>query len=115
MTDLKNSRRQRQELSDRLPPSSIEAEQGVLGCALLSPKECVGECIEKLKAGPEVFYDLRHQAIFEALVEMFDRDPASISLITLLQHLKDQGKLDGVGGQAYLASLPDSAPSSAGI
>ena len=38
---------------DRLPPYSIEAEQGVLGCILLSPNECTGECIEKLKARGE--------------------------------------------------------------
>ena len=30
---------------DRLPPHSIEAEQGVLGCIFLSPHECVGECV----------------------------------------------------------------------
>ena len=39
-------------------------EQGVLGCALLSPNECMGECIEKLKGtARSVFYDLRHQTI----------------------------------------------------
>ena len=51
----------------------LEAEQGVLGCALLSPNECMGECIEKLKDdGKEVFYDLRHQTIYETLAEMFN-------------------------------------------
>ena len=53
--------------TDRLPPHSAEAEQGVLGCVLLSPNECMGECIQKLKVGPEVFYDLRHQTIFTVL------------------------------------------------
>src|SRR5688572_6802812 len=49
---------------DRLPPHSIEAELGVLGCVMLSPNDCLGLCIEKFKAGSGVFYDLKHQAIY---------------------------------------------------
>ena len=67
---------------DRLPPHAPEAEQGVLGCVLLSPNECMGECIEKFKQGAEVFYDLRHQTIFSTLVEMYDSREA-IDVITL--------------------------------
>ena len=40
---------------DRLPPHSIEAEQGVLGCILLEPTESLAVCIEKFKRGAEVF------------------------------------------------------------
>src|SRR5216683_6310237 len=69
---------------DRLPPHSPEAEQGVLGCVLLSPNDCMGECIEKFKSGAEVFYDLRHQTIFGTLAEMYDSREA-IDLITLQQ------------------------------
>jgi replicative DNA helicase len=99
---------------DRLPPSSIEAEQGVLGCVLLSPNDCLGECVEKLKPGPEVFYDLRHQTIFQTLVEMYD-ERTGIDVITLHQRLKDRQQVDAVGGLAYLASLPDAVPSAAGL
>lgn len=99
---------------DRLPPHSVEAEQGVLGCVLLEPNECLGRCIEKLKNGPEVFYDLRHRAIYEVLLEMYDaRRP--IELITVQQLLKDRQQLEGVGGLAYLASLPDVVPSAANL
>src|SRR5438874_994588 len=77
----------------RLPPHSVEAEQGVLGCALLSPNECLGECIEKLKASSDVFYDLRHRTIYEVLVEMYDHKEA-IDLITLQQRLKNRQQLD---------------------
>ena len=55
--DLKRTKRVRRPAAaaatgvDRLPPHSPEAEQGVLGCVLLSPNDCMGECIEKFKGG----------------------------------------------------------------
>jgi len=83
---------------------------GVLGCVLLSPGDCLGVCIEKFKAGSEVFYDLRHRHLYELLVEMFDhREP--IDLLTVHQRLKDRNQLEAVGGLAYLSSLPDAVPS----
>ena len=119
--DLKKARRQKttnhnsqSALVDRLPPHSPEAEQGVLGCVLLSPNECMGECMEKLKDGQDVFYDLRHQTIFEALVAMYDSREA-IDVITLQQRLKDKQLLDQVGGIAYLAQLQDAVPSAANL
>jgi replicative DNA helicase len=99
---------------DRLPPHSVEAEQGVLGCILLSPNDCMGECIEKFKSGEEVFYDLRHQTIFKMLAEMYDSREA-IDLITLQQRLKDKQLLEQVGGIAYLSGLPDTVPSAANL
>lgn len=86
----------------------------MLACVLISPHECMGECIEKLKAGAEVFYDLRHQTIFGILAEMYDRKEA-IDLITLQQRLKDKQLLEQVGGLAYLSPLPDAVPSAANL
>src|SRR6266581_2822176 len=116
--DLKRTRRRKLSTTDarvdRLPPHSPEAEQGVLGCVLLSPNDCMGECIEKFKSGSEVFYELRHQTIFGALAEMYDSREA-IDLITLQQRLKNKQLLDEVGGIPYLAGLPDTVPSSANL
>lgn len=89
-------------------------ERGVLGCVLISPNECMGECIEKFKGGAEVFYDLRHQTIFTTLAEMYDKREA-IDVITLQQRLKDKQLLEQVGGIAYLSSLPDAVPSAANL
>ena len=117
--DFKKPRRQKSasvDLSklDRLPPHSIEAEQGVLGCVLLSPTESLGICLEKLKAGGEVFYDLRHQTLFTAFVTMLGtRMP--IDLITVQQRLKDLNQLEDVGGLAYLSGLMDAVPSAANL
>jgi replicative DNA helicase len=117
--DLKRAKRVRRPQTgattvDRLPPHAIDMEQGVLACILISPNECMGECIEKLKSGAEVFYDLRHQTIFSALAEMYDARQA-IEVITLQQRLKDKQLLEQVGGLAYLSTLPDKVPSAANL
>jgi replicative DNA helicase len=99
---------------DRLPPHSLEAEQGVLGCILLSPNDTIPVCIEKTRGDSRVFYDLRHRRLFEVLTSMFDQNEP-IDLITLQQRLKDNNMLESVGGLAYILSLPDAVPSAANI
>jgi replicative DNA helicase len=117
--DLKRPRRAKNTAApadrlDRLPPHSIEAEQGVLGCVLLSPDEGLGLCVQKFKSGADVFYDLRHQTIFATMVEMFDQR-LPVDPVTLGQRLKDRNQLDAVGDYAYLASLMDAVPSAANL
>lgn len=98
----------------RLPPHSPEAEQGVLGCAMLSPLECVTELLRRFRAGAHVFYDLRHQEIFKGMVALVERD-RTFDIITLQQWLKDQHRLEEVGGLVYLNTLPDAVPSAANL
>jgi len=86
----------------------------VLGCVLISPNDCMGECLTKLKGGSEVFYDLRHQTIFDVVAEMFDKREA-IDLITVRQRMKDRHLLEEVGGDVYLSSLCDVVPSAANL
>ena len=99
---------------DRILPHAPDAEKGVLGSILLSPADCLGECIEKLKCGPEMMYDLRHQNLFRVLIEMYD-ERVPIDLITVRQRLKDGGKLEDCGGMEYIAGLPDMVPSATGL
>jgi len=113
----------------RLPPHSIEAEQGVLGCLLIAPQECMGECLESMgsaktvaAAGPTAgdanettfFYDLRHQSIFDVLLKMYDAQEA-VDMILLRERLRDRGQLETVGGLAYLTQLTGSVPSAANL
>src|ERR1041385_5453252 len=97
--DLKRTKRVRRSQTaatppiDRLPPHSPECEMGVLGCILLSPNDCMGQAIEKFKPDGEVFYDLRHQTIFAAIAEMYDKREA-IDVITLQQKLMDKQLLE---------------------
>lgn len=94
---------------DRLPPHSVEAEQGILGCILLSPVEIMPQAAARI-VSDEVFYDLRHQTIYANMVQMFE-NRIGIDLITLSERLKDFDLLEQVGGIPYLASLQDSTPS----
>ena len=98
---------------DRLPPHSTEAEQGILGCCLVDPAACIPATQERLKDGL-AFYDLRNQAIWHALTTM-DTAREGVDLITVRQRLKDAGRLEEIGGVAYLTSLVDATPSASNL
>jgi replicative DNA helicase len=97
---------------DRLPPSNLEAEQGVLGCILIDPETCLPICVDTLR--PDSMYDLRNREIYESLVSMYDQR-VPIDMLTVMSRLKDRNKLEAVGGVNYLASLPDTVPSAANL
>lgn len=95
----------------RMLPQSQDAELGVLGSVLLSPKEVMGECIEK-KITPEHFHAPAHSTIFEVLRELYDQN-SPIDFILLTQLLRDRGLLDKVGGAAFVTSLFTFVPTAA--
>jgi replicative DNA helicase len=114
----KPARRQKQRsevLLPELPPHSIDAEGGVLGCILLDPKAVMPEVIERLaQAGPEVFYELRARTAYEALLALYDAN-TPITSVSLRQHLRDRHQLEACGGDAYLSPLPEGVPSASNI
>lgn len=91
---------------DRLPPHSLEAEQGVLSCILQAPNESMPECIQAFRGTAEPFYDLRHRTIYERLMLMYDKKQP-IDLITVQQNLKNENQLENIGGIAYLQEIID--------
>lgn len=95
--------------ADRLPPSAVELERQALGCVLLDPA-CLAELQQALGVDVKVFYDLRHQMIYEAMQTLVDRGQP-IDLGLLAQHLKDLGTLEQIGGLAYLGQLDADVPS----
>ncbi len=102
-------------VSDRLPPWSEEAERGVVGCCLLSPPECVAECVTRFgSVAGQVFYDLRHQTAYECLAKMSETREA-IDLITVQNRLKLSGQLEEIGGVDFLSHLMESVPSASNL
>lgn len=94
-------------MAERVLPHSKEAEQAVLGAALQS-KDALSDIIEKIK--PEDFYDQAHQEIYKVILDLF-RDNVRADIITVSEELNRRGSLNLVGGRAYIAWLPNNAPS----
>jgi replicative DNA helicase len=94
-------------LFDRTPPASLEAEMALLGSMILEPK-VIADVIGILR-GPESFYSDAHGAIYEGLVALQDKHNA-VDVLLLGERLKDQGKLDAVGGVDYLIRLAEGVP-----
>ena len=96
----------------RTPPHSVEAEQGVLGSMLISPRETIAECVEKINE--EYFYVPAHRTIYDVLVDLWNTGQA-IDLITFTQVLRDRHLLDSVGGAAFVTSLFTFVPTAANV
>jgi replicative DNA helicase len=100
-----------QELIEKLPPQSPEAETAVLGAMLLD-RDATALAIELLDAS--CFYKDAHKKIYSAITKLFDENKA-VDLVTVVEELKKTGALDTVGGPAYLANIASSVPTSANI
>ncbi|MDF1577339.1 MAG: replicative DNA helicase [Desulfurivibrionaceae bacterium] len=95
----------------RLPPQNIEAEQCVLGSILLH-QGAILKAVETLV--PDDFYRAEHGLIYMAMIKLFDKSEPQ-DLVTVTNVLKNEKKLDKVGGPAYLATLTDIVPVAANI
>ena len=90
----------------RIPPHSEEAERGVLGSILLDPVGSIDKCLAK-RLGGDAFYDRRHQALFEHMVDM-NQANVPMDAITISEWLKSKNAIEKVGGYDYLVLLQDS-------
>jgi replicative DNA helicase len=97
----------------RTPPHSVEAEQGVLGSMLISPRDVIADCVEK-KVSMEYFYVPAHQTIYSILVELWNSGK-EIDLITFTQILRDRNLLEPIGGAAFVTSLFTFVPTAANV
>lgn len=94
----------------RIPPQNIEAEQSLLG-ALLLDKDAIVGVAELLR--PEHFYlEDQHGAIYDAIISLYDRRKP-VDLITVVEQLKTNGRLEQAGGMEYLALLVDKVSTTA--
>ena len=91
---------------DRMPPQSLEAEQAVLG-AVLRDSEALPRALEILHH--QNFYRESHRLIFEAMCDLFEQGEP-IDLLTLQERLRLRDRLEAAGGVSYLSQLIDMTP-----
>jgi len=89
-------------------PHSVEAEEAVLGSILLD-----NNALDDVRGflAPEHFFVVRNQWIFEAICAL-DVRRESIDYLTVVAELDRAGKLDSVGGPAYVTEIINHTPSS---
>jgi replicative DNA helicase len=106
-----NSSQDAQVVQLRVPPHSIEAESSVLGGLLLDNQ--AWDRVNDLLVEND-FYRHEHKLIFSAIGTLVNGSkPADV--ITVFEHLQNQGKSEGMGGLAYLNSLAQYVPSASNI
>jgi len=93
-------------------PKNIEAEQVVLGSAILEPEKMVPVLLSKLK--PEDFYRRPHRVIFRAIRDLFDNGKPS-DVVSLANMIEEQGNMQKIGGRLYLNELMDRVTTTASM
>lgn len=92
-------------------PSSVQAEQAILGGLMLdgSAWDRVADAVIEAD-----FFRAEHRLIFSAIGALADRrepcDPVTVS-----EFLQSRGELEAIGGMAYLAALVAETPSAANV
>jgi replicative DNA helicase len=95
----------------RTPPHSVEAEQAVLGGLMLDSNawDAVADIVTSVD-----FYRRDHRLIFEAIAEVAETR-GSCDAVTVSEHLERKGRLEEIGGLAYLGTIARDTPSASNV
>lgn len=95
---------------EKVPPHSDQAEESVLGSCFIGGPVAANEAREIVSPGD--FYDSKRRLIWEAIVDMTDKQ-IPIDFVTVKTQLGE--KLEEVGGMAYIMYLAEVVPTAANI
>jgi replicative DNA helicase len=96
---------------DAAMPHNEEAERSVLGACLID-EDSINHAVELLADSD--FYQKRNQLVFHCIALMAAENK-DIDILTVEDRLSADGRIEEIGGSAYLRSLVDSIPSGANI
>nr|WP_245576727.1 replicative DNA helicase [Eisenibacter elegans] len=95
----------------KLPPQANEVEEAILG-ALMIEKDAIHVVVDLLQV--ESFYKPVHQEIYRAILTLF-QESQPIDMLTVVQQLRKESKLDVVGGVAQITRLTAAVNSASNI
>lgn len=90
----------------RSVPCNVEAEEALLGSLLVDP-EALLRVMPIVQ--PEDFYIRKNGWVYEAILTLHSRREP-VDILTLRSELEAKGRLEEIGGQAYIAQLIESVP-----
>ena len=94
-------------ITARVLPHSVEAEQCVLGCAFID-QDASFNIMSTLKE--DDFYSQTHKIIFATMFKLYCSNVPT-DFVTVTSSLEQSGMLDSVGGVDYLSTLTNVIPS----
>lgn len=97
---------------DSLPlPQALEIEKAVLGAQMID-RDAYAKVSDTVRKG--IYHDERHQTIQDAINILQDAEKP-VDILTVTEQLNSMGKLEEVGGPAYIAELSSKVATSANI
>ena len=96
---------------NRVSPQAPEIEEAIIGACLIEQR-AIPLIADKLR--PEMFYVLRHQLIYAAILAMYHAGK-KIDILTVKEELAHRGKLEEAGGAFGITQLSSKVATSAHI
>jgi hypothetical protein len=90
-------------------PHETAFEAAILGGVLIR-----SDLLGQLDLDVDAFYDHRHKVVFQAMHRLVDR-AQPIDPVTLESEIAKTGKLDAIGGVAYLGELANECPTTENV
>ena len=90
----------------RIPPQHIDSERALLGAIMIKP-DSLHDVVDVVH--PDAFYSEKHRIIYNSMMFLWGKNEP-IDLLTVTSRLRDQNKLESIGGTAYLSDLVAGVP-----
>lgn len=97
---------------EKIAQYNIEMEAAIIGSCLIEPEAL--SLVPDIIRTAETFYDLKHQAVYRALINLRNTNQV-VDILSVTQELSRTSKLTDVGGPYFVSSLTDRVTSTANI